>query len=100
MKKLISIVLACFLAVWSMLVFAPTASAAVSKPSYCSFTINNGLLNPTLAAICRNTTKQYRAVAWCQVAYSYGSWVTTPGVSKATCFLVFVDAPKSGVQFR
>jgi len=99
-KKLVSVILALFLAVWSMFVFAPTASAAVVHPTSCTYTINNGNLNPTLVARCYNTSKQYRAVAWCQVAYAYGDWVSGGVSSKATCFLVFVDAPKSGVQFR
>lgn len=97
MKKLASILAAFVLAVGSMFVLAPAASA--TSTSVCTFTMRNDLLNPTWSATC-NTTKQYRARAWCQVAWAYGDWVNKPTTSKATCFLVFVDKPKSGVDFR
>ena len=79
---------------------APVAEARALKPSYCNFTIRNDLLHPTWSARCYNTSKAYRAVAWCQVAYAYGEWAYYGGKSTATCFFLFVDRPKSGVQFK
>lgn len=74
----------------------PTTSAI--SVSNCTFQMNNGLLHPTWKATC--SYKQYRAKAWCQVAYAYGNWVTKGQTSTATCFFVYVDKPKSGVEIR
>jgi hypothetical protein len=97
MKK-IGVFLAAIAMVFSSMLTFATPAHAISI-SVCDFTMRNDLLNPTWSAKC-NTTKQYRARAWCQVAWAYGDWVNKPSTSKATCFLVFVDKPKSGVDFR
>jgi len=74
----------------------PTTNAI--SVSNCTFAMNNGLLHPTWKATCNYA--QYRAKAWCQVAYAYGDWVTKGQTSTATCFFVYVDKPKSGVEIR
>lgn len=81
------------------LTMVPVSSTSAISVSNCTFTMNNDLLHPTWKAKC-NVNKQYRAKAWCQVAWAYGSWVNKGQTSTATCFLVFVDKPKSGVEFR
>lgn len=78
---------------------APIAQAA--STGGCSATVNNGDINPTWRVTCRGFgTKQYRAKAWCQIAWAYGPWVSQGSYSQARCFLVFVDVPKSRVEFR
>lgn len=101
MKKILTALVIAITAA-SVSVFGPatTAQAAASKPSYCKFWVNNGDLNPTWTARCYNTSKAYRAVAWCQIAWAYGDWSYYGGASTARCFLVLVDTKKSGVQFK
>lgn len=100
MKRITSALIALTVAASSLVAASQPAQAASTKPFFCKATTNNSLLHPTYTVRCYNTKKQYRAGAWCQTYRAWGPWVKDEAPSKATCFFLFVDNPKSIVELR
>jgi hypothetical protein len=100
MNKLTGIILAVVALVIPLTVLPSIPAAAVASPhTYCTYALNNGALHPTWKVNCYETKRTYRALAWCQTAWAYGNWAQNGGTSTAQCFFLFVDRPKSTMQW-